>query len=673
MKFDEIGQTIVDEELTGVLTNLLWKVSQSYLVINKQGEKVEIPVTAANNQYVKTNESYLTLVNQQEKTLADLKQDLKLRNQFLRINLPDKRLLWPLASQKGGTEIEIRIPETLFIELYHRKFNKYKIDYVDFRNQVYLKIAQGFELVSYLLTYLTAATPFQWDATGNDNGRPRRSYHTRELLQDIQSNVADFRTLKGYLASINQTGKIKFIGNLDQHQGIEGLKITDLDFNPDTRLAIGSNILELINVITGYFLMNQGIENENLAAKLSEARTKDYEIASENPFKHSKYEQEMRNLLEDLNHFASKMGYGTTWNNAYQVLHAKIDDVMETPAARLLRQEGGMRSFEFVKHLAEKEKTLSPESNQLSDNSIRVLNAAFVAGMDYQVVSAEKDILQINHHFVKNGIQNDLGNAVLADVWEDKAVAKQLVSGLKINTQQAWKVKNLEQANRLYPLIKNKAVVIKNADGHTTKVGSLFRLAPSKREFTESISDLLKQTDEVMIEQVISGSAYQAMLLNGKIVSLIERIPENVVGDGRSKIGELIEKKKLPLEKNEHRTLVAQGIQLDQVAPRGIQTLLRYDAFSTTKFESYDALDEVDESYLQLIEKIAQKLKMQDGFIDVIIDNIYQPYTEAHPELMTFLSAHAAAALAKHEELLLNQHRDLARLVIEKLKDAEDQ
>ena len=124
MKFDEIGQTIVDEELTGVLTNLLWKVSQSYLVINKQGEKVEIPVTADNNQYVKTNESYLTLVNQQEKTLADLKQDLKLRNQFLRINLPDKRLLWPLASQKGGTETEIRIPETLFIELYHRKFNK---------------------------------------------------------------------------------------------------------------------------------------------------------------------------------------------------------------------------------------------------------------------------------------------------------------------------------------------------------------------------------------------------------------------------------------------------------------------------------------------------------------------------------------------------------------------
>ena len=71
---------------------------------------------------------------------------------------------------------------------------------------------------------------------------------------------------------------------------------------------------------------------------------------------------------------------------------------------------------------------------------------------------------------------------------------------------------------------------------------------------------------------------------------MIERIPENIIGDGHSTVCQLITKKHLLLGRNERHTLLSQDIDLDQTAPRGFQTLLRYDAFSGTQYESFDAL-----------------------------------------------------------------------------------
>ena len=158
------------------------------------------------------------------------------------------------------------------------------------------------------------------------------------------------------------------------------------------------------------------------------------------------------------------------------------------------------------------------------------------------------------------------------------------------------------------------------------------------------------------------------MVLNGKVVSLIERVPENVVGDGRSNLKQLIERKNLKIERNEKKTLMMQGLILDQPVPRGIQVLLRYDSFTGSHFQSVDVLNDADSSYINLLEKIAHRLKMKNGFIDMIFDNIYQSYSENHPELAVFLSAHASAELKFHEEMALNQHRNLAGKIVDQFK-----
>ena len=665
MKLDEIGQTIQNEELNGVLNNLRWRISQQYLMVNEKGQPLISTLTAEDNRYVTTDEQTLTLHDAQEQHFNEMKRDLKLRNYFLKKTLPANEYLWPLTTGPQGTQISLRIPEELFTELYNCKFKGYQVDYYDFRNQIYLKLAQGFERVAYLLTYLSGATPYQWNEKGKENGHTCRSYHTYDLLKNLQEQVPDYRTLNTYLQTKNATAKVQLEGQFDQ-QGVTMLILKNFDLDPAFGQGISPQILELINVLVGYLLMGTGCPNERLLQQTKEARQKDLQVAHANPFKHPQCEQTLHNLLEDINHFAKSQSYGPAWENAYHTLRAKLDDPTETPAALLLRQQGGTSAFDFIKQLAIKNQTEAAFKTTLSSNTLMVLQAAFVRGIEYQVLDAHNDLVQLGTHFVTHGLQSEQDPAVMANVWDNKQLAKQLVTKLPVQISQAWIVKNIQQATALYPMIKNKAVVIKNAVGHTDGKGTLYRLAPTKREFLDSVSLMLKEIYAVLVEQVVAGSTYQALLLNGKVVSLIERIPENIVGDGHSTVRQLITKKHLLLGQNERHTLLSQDIDLDQTVPRGVQTFLRYDTFSGTQYESFDALSETNATYLAVLEDMAIELHLRTGFIDVVIPNIYKEYSTAHPELITFLSAHANGELKKHTDLLLNHHHDVAALIVDK-------
>ena len=665
MKLDEIGKTIKDEGLIDALNNFKYSMKQTYLVVDENGNAVnDLASMIDENQYFHIKGNHIELIQPHGFRLERLKQETRLQLQFLKHQLAKHGFeLWPLAAdENSGVAISIQLPEQLFLELYQRKFKQYKIDYYDFRNQIYLKIAEGFELCQPFLTYLTGSSLAFFNKLDE---RARRSALTFDLLKGIQDFQPDFRSVKSYLGTKNAVGKVALEGQFDHQQGITAVMLRKLDFNPDSQLGIGPNILNLIDVMTGYFLMNDGVANDQLMDQIKAARELDLKVAAASPFRKLNELAKFKVLTDNLNHFATDFNYGENWNGT--VDKAKLEDGMQTLAACLLCDQGSQSLLKFLL-VKIKNGMAKGQSLKLSVNSTRVLQAAFEQGMDYQVIDNDQDIVEINGHYVWNGLQSDLDQAVTAKIWDNKELTKQLVGNLAIQIQPSWKIATVDQAVRLYPMIKEKAVVLKNANGHSDAHGILYRMAPSKKEFIESVGGMLKQASQVLIEQVSTGSTYQALILNGKVASLIERVPENVVGDGRKTLNQLIESKQLELGRNEKKTLMMQGMTLDQVVPRGIQVLLRYDTFTGSQFQSVDALNDADQTYIQLLEKIAAQLQMCDGLIDMIFSNIYQPYSEEHPELAVFLSAHASGDFQPHEKMALNQQRDIASLIVERFK-----
>ena len=665
MKLDEIGKTIKDEGLIDALNNFKYSMKQTYLVVDENGNAVnDLASMIDENQYFHIKGNHIELIQPHGFRLERLKQETRLQLQFLKHQLAKHGFeLWPLAAdENSGVAISIQLPEQLFLELYQRKFKQYKIDYYDFRNQIYLKIAEGFELCQPFLTYLTGSSLAFFNKLDE---RARRSALTFDLLKGTQDFQPDFRSVKSYLGTKNAVGKVALEGQFDHQQGITAVMLRKLDFNPDSQLGIGPNILNLIDVMTGYFLMNDGVANDQLMDQIKAARELDLKVAAASPFRKLNELAKFKVLTDNLNHFATDFNYGENWNGT--VDKAKLEDGMQTLAACLLCDQGSQSLLKFLL-VKIKNGMAKGQSLKLSVNSTRVLQAAFEQGMDYQVIDNDQDIVEINGHYVWNGLQSDLDQAVTAKIWDNKELTKQLVGNLAIQIQPSWKIATVDQAVRLYPMIKEKAVVLKNANGHSDAHGILYRMAPSKKEFIESVGGMLKQASQVLIEQVSTGSTYQALILNGKVASLIERVPENVVGDGRKTLKQLIENKQFELGRNERKTLMMQGLTLDQVIPRGIQVLLRYDSFTGSHFQSVDALNDADQTYIQLLEKIATQLQMRDGFIDMIFSNIYQPYSEEHPELAVFLGAHASGALQPHEKMALNQQRDIAAEVVAQFK-----
>lgn len=668
MKFDEIGDQIIDSDLTEALHAFTFQVIRRWQILDRQKNlnMQTLPLVGTKNEYVTVQEAQLTLKTKANLSLEGALTDMELQGQALRKRLGSQVVLWPFSEKlhaslaKGvGSKIRLALPEQLFTELYAAKFSKSKISYVTFRNQVYHKLLEEFSLKKAFLIYLFGATPYAWGTKASESQvSPKRSVAAQAKLAD---------------AGIKLSGTYQEPSEM-QTKGVHYMEFDILDFDPFHENGVTAHQLRLLEVMAGYFLLS---ESTTTPSDLQAAETLAKEVASENPFAKSQIFVQANTFLKQLDRFAQKFGYAK-WQGTFDVLKKRLETPAETPSTRLLRTQGKHETLaDYGAFLAQnyQEAALLKEPSR-DKNTQTILDEAIISGLSYQEVMPSQGIIELNGKLLKRGIQTTRESAIMTELWQQKQLAKQYLSGQAVNTSQAWIVNNRQELKQLYPTLKGKAVIVKNAVGDSKAQTQLFRLPPTQAELTRAFEEQAKETTQVMIEQVVQGSVYRALVVNDEIISLVERIPANVVGDGRSTLKELINRKNararaefetITLGEVERETLKAQGLKLESVIPRGIQVLLRYDATFNTGSQAYEVLDEVDSSYLTEIKRLAEALQLHDGALDIIIPNIYQPYTEQAQ--MTFLNAHAYPALALNEYVLLQTEKQpIAQKMIAQFK-----
>ena len=669
MKFDEIGDQIIDSDLTEALHAFTFQVIRRWQILDRQKNlnTQKLSLVGTKNEYVTVQETALTLKTKANLSLDGALTDMELQNQALRKRLGSQVVLWPFSEKlhaslaKGvGSKIRLALPEQLFTELYAAKFSKSKISYVTFRNQVYHKLLEEFSQKKAFLIYLFGATPYAWETKVSEGQvSPKRSVAAQAKL------AADKNP------GIKLSGTYQEPSEM-QTKGVHYLEFDLLDFDPFHENGVTAHQLRLLEVMAGYFLLN---ESTTTPSDLQAAEALAKEVAQENPFAKSQIFVQAHTFLKQLDRFAKKFGYAK-WQGTFDVLKKRLETPAETPSTRLLRTQGKHETLaDYGAFLAQNYQEAALLKVPSRDkNTQTILDEAIISGLSYQEVMPSQGIVELNGKLLKRGIQTTKESAIMTELWQQKQLAKQYLSGQAVNTSQAWIVNNRQELKQLYPTLKGKAVIVKNALGDSKAQTQLFRLPPTQAELTHAFEKQAKETGQVMIEQVVQGSVYRALVVNDEIISLVERIPANVVGDGRSTLKELINRKNtraraefetITLGEVERETLKAQGLKLESVIPRGIQVLLRYDATFNTGSQAYEVLDEIDSSYLTELKRLAQALQLHDGALDVIIPNIYQPYTEQAQ--LTFLNAHAYPALALHEYVLLQpKRRPIAQKIIER-------
>ena len=149
-----------------------------------------------------------------------------------------------------------------------------------------------------------------------------------------------------------------------------------------------------------------------------------------------------------------------------------------------------------------------------------------------------------------------------------------------------------------------------------------------------------KYDKSILIEEFIPGDEYRFFVLEDKVLGILNRVPANIVGDGKSTIEELVTEKnkdslrgkgyKTPLEKinlgeAESLFLKEQGLSFCSVPAEGKKVFLRENSNISTGGDSIDLTDDVHSSYKDLAVKAMKALNVKVTGLDMMISNIKEP------------------------------------------------
>ena len=147
----------------------------------------------------------------------------------------------------------------------------------------------------------------------------------------------------------------------------------------------------------------------------------------------------------------------------------------------------------------------------------------------------------------------------------------------------------------------------------------------------------------VVVERFVTGRDYRVLVVKGRVAAVAERVPAHVVGDGRSRVRELIGAAnrdprrgaghtrvltRLPDDAATGEFLATRGLAMDSVPAAGETVFLRATANLSTGGTSIDRSDEIHPDNVTACEMAAGIVGLDIAGIDVLSPDISVPFRE---------------------------------------------
>lgn len=183
----------------------------------------------------------------------------------------------------------------------------------------------------------------------------------------------------------------------------------------------------------------------------------------------------------------------------------------------------------------------------------------------------------------------------------------------------------------------------------------------------------------IIVEQQLLGRDHRALVVGGKLVALAERRPAQVVGDGETTLGRLIDRlnadprrgdghekvmTKVKIDDALNALLEREGFGLDYIAAPGQTVILRETANLSTGGEAIDRTDDVHPDNVAVIERAARVIGLDVAGLDILIPDITRPFEESGGGI---IEVNAAPGLRMHLQPSSGAARDVAGPIIEQL------
>lgn len=270
-----------------------------------------------------------------------------------------------------------------------------------------------------------------------------------------------------------------------------------------------------------------------------------------------------------------------------------------------------------------------------------LLEDAIVNGLNIDILDSNDQFLKLRHkdheEYVKNGNMTSHDNYISPLMMENKLVTKKVLAQAGYRVPQSIQVQTLEQAEAVYALVKDKAVVVKpKSTNYGIGITIFQEVTYTKEDFLQAVAIALTEDVDVMIEDFMQGTEYRFFVIGNETKAVLLRVGAHVVGDGVHTIEQLVAMKndhplrgdgsKTPLKKIvigdiEMLQLKEQGYTKDTIVPPGVRVILRANSNISTGGDSIDMTDHMHPSYKMIAAGIANSMFAKVCGVDLLVED----------------------------------------------------
>jgi cyanophycin synthetase len=362
-----------------------------------------------------------------------------------------------------------------------------------------------------------------------------------------------------------------------------------------------------------------------------------------------------------IEHFALEMqtlagmdvGYGRTRETGekgiYNVVFAYMEEEVGRYAARVAVQL--FLDLAEGKPIEELKKTLAGEINEMrklredvrfGPSTASIVEEAEKRGIPYIRLNSSA-LIQLGYGINQRRIQattTDRTNMISCDIAGNKAATKKLLGEMGVPVPKGYEIRSEDE---IAGAVKSVGfpIVVKPLDANHGKGASIG--LTTMEEVVEAFHKAKEYSHRVIIEKMLAGADFRALVVDNKLVAVAERTPAHIVGDGSSTIQQLIDKEnENPLRGYGHEkvlTLItvdsqtrflleAKKYTLETVLPEGEIFHLKSTANLSTGGTAIDRTDDTHPANVFLFERIAKIVGLDVAGIDVMAPNVSEPLTE---------------------------------------------
>ncbi len=267
-------------------------------------------------------------------------------------------------------------------------------------------------------------------------------------------------------------------------------------------------------------------------------------------------------------------------------------------------------------------------------------------------------------------------NMISVDIAANKHATKKLLGEMGVPVPKGFRIREIDE---LESAVKSVGfpLVIKPLDGNHGKGATV---GIQDLEHARTAFEKAKEYSRwIIVEKMIEGSDFRALVVNNRLIAVAERIPAHIVGDGKATVQELIDQTnadprrgyghenvltQITVDGQTMRCIAAKDYTLESVLPAGEILHLKTTANISTGGTAIDRTDEVHPENVFLFERIARIIGLDVTGVDIIAPNVSEPLASSGGGI---IEVNAAPGFRMHLAPSEGIGRNVAEHVVEML------